>query len=347
MTNKYIVITTIHQKTEAIRRFEQLQDWHMVLVGDRKTPAIDSSANLTFLSLDRQQKLGYAFVEHCPYNHYARKNIGYLYAIEQGAEIIYDTDDDNLPYEHWEVPDFSCPRQYSSNRQFVNIYRYFTDEFIWPRGYPLDEIHGQTESKIQLLVPKAIGVWQGLVDQEPDVDAIFRLLFPKTLSFARKPSFFLAAGQYSPFNSQNTFWQPNAFPFLYLPATTSFRFTDILRSYIAQRLMWQEGLHLGFLSATVYQERNPHDLLKDFRDEVECYLNVKPIVRLLEQLSLEGEPSENVLATYSSLSRAGFVRAEEVALCRAWLADLERVKSTINKSGSLTAVWSQSVRPPT
>ena len=35
-------------------------------------------------------------------NHYIRKNIGYLYALENDASMILDTDDDNFPYpEKW------------------------------------------------------------------------------------------------------------------------------------------------------------------------------------------------------------------------------------------------------
>lgn len=36
-------------------------------------------------------------VRKLPYKSYTRKMIGYLYAISQGAEWIYDTDDDNRP----------------------------------------------------------------------------------------------------------------------------------------------------------------------------------------------------------------------------------------------------------
>ena len=32
-----------------------------------------------------------------PKNHYTRKNLGYLYAIKNGADAIIDTDDDNFP----------------------------------------------------------------------------------------------------------------------------------------------------------------------------------------------------------------------------------------------------------
>ncbi|PIO68768.1 hypothetical protein TELCIR_09431 [Teladorsagia circumcincta] len=41
---------------------------------------------------------GYSSERNLPYKSYTRKNIGYLYAIEHGAEWIYDTDDDNKPY---------------------------------------------------------------------------------------------------------------------------------------------------------------------------------------------------------------------------------------------------------
>ncbi|ETN70754.1 hypothetical protein NECAME_14556 [Necator americanus] len=40
----------------------------------------------------------YRIMGSLPYNSYARKNIGYLYAISNGAEWIYDTDDDNKPF---------------------------------------------------------------------------------------------------------------------------------------------------------------------------------------------------------------------------------------------------------
>ena len=32
-----------------------------------------------------------------PWNHFGRKNVGFLYAIAHGAHVIYDTDDDNIP----------------------------------------------------------------------------------------------------------------------------------------------------------------------------------------------------------------------------------------------------------
>ena len=54
--------------------------------------------NVVFLSVRDQRSMATRFpklFELIPWNHFGRKNIGYLFAIEQGAEVIWDFDDDN------------------------------------------------------------------------------------------------------------------------------------------------------------------------------------------------------------------------------------------------------------
>lgn len=325
MVSKFIVITTINEKTKAILDFEKRNDWHLIIVGDKKSSPIDSNKTLTFLSVDDQKKLGLSIVDFIPYNHYTRKNIGYLYAISQGAEIIYDTDDDNIPYSDWSISDFHCDLQLKAESRFVNIYSYFTNKKIWPRGFPLELIKDAGKEERLKTEVSEIGVWQGLADQDPDVDAIYRLVIGELLKFEIMPAVYLGEGQYCPFNSQNTAWNNKAFHQLYLPSTVSFRFTDILRGYVAQRLIWEQGLHLGFCSPTVYQERNSHDLMKDFRDEVDCYLNVQPIVKILDEMQFNGNPGDNLIRLYARLAEDGFVKPEEIKILDAWLADFEKV----------------------
>ena len=331
MTEKYIVITSINPKSLGVELFENKPDWHIVIVGDRKSVFIPSSERLTFLSLEAQQKLGYKLGTVCPYNHYARKNLGYLYAIEQGAEIIYDTDDDNvpyLPYENWSMPKFVCSSQYLSNQRFVNVYKYFSNEFIWPRGYPLDEIHSEASSHVIETESVDVGVWQGLVDDDPDVDALYRLIISpsvKSVRFERKEPIFLNRKQYCPFNSQNTLWNKRLFPLLYLPATVSFRFTDILRGYLAQRCMLEKELYLGFCSPTVYQRRNKHNLMKDFKSEIECYINAKSIVNLIDSIDLNQNLCDSLLKLYSKLALSGYVKESEVTILKAWIEDFNNL----------------------
>ena len=47
------------------------------------------------LSVQRQQDMDIDFAAQTPWNSFARKNVGYLFAISQGARFIWDFDDDN------------------------------------------------------------------------------------------------------------------------------------------------------------------------------------------------------------------------------------------------------------
>lgn len=323
---KFIVITTINAKSKAISEFEKMDGWHLVIVGDKKSKPIPGNENLTFLSVEDQQKLGFGLVRTLPYNHYTRKNIGYLYAISHGAELIYDTDDDNFPYPDWAFDSFGCNSKIDQDSKFLNIYRYFSKENIWPRGFPLDLIADSKELKVANTASAEIGVWQGLADKDPDVDAIYRLVLGgEILEFEDRHPIYLGKGNYCPFNSQNTMWNKKTFPLLYLPSTVSFRFTDILRGYIAQRLLWEQDLHLGFCRATVYQERNEHDLMRDFRDEIECYLNVRPIVDTMDAMNFSGDLNEDILLLYRKLAQEGFIKEQEVEMVEAWLADYQNI----------------------
>ena len=113
---------------------------------------------------------------------------------------------------------------------------------------------------------------------------------------------------------------------MYLPATCSFRMTDIWRSYIAQRLFPGLGARLVITSATVFQDRNEHDLMRDFRDEIEGYIGYERFVEVLEGTSIVGAAA-SVLADlrtlYTALISAGFFASDELEILDAWIADME------------------------
>ncbi|MEJ7663681.1 MAG: hypothetical protein WKG07_31160 [Hymenobacter sp.] len=195
--------------------------------------------------------------------------VGYLHAIQKGAQVIIDTDDDNIPYDGWQFPATEGTFATApADKGFVNIYKNFTSHHIWPRGYPLDLIlnadHNLKEEELTQQEAK-IGIWQGLADSDPDVDAIYRLVDNTEIFFDKRAPIVLPEGTLCPFNSQNTMIRRELFPLLYLPAYVTFRFTDILRGLVAQPIMWAHGYRLGFTEATVIQVRNPHDYVKDFR----------------------------------------------------------------------------------
>lgn len=52
--------------------------------------------NIFFLSDKDQLSLKNDFVNSLPWKSFGRKNVGYIYAIFNGAKIIWDFDDDNI-----------------------------------------------------------------------------------------------------------------------------------------------------------------------------------------------------------------------------------------------------------
>ena len=153
------------------------------------------------------------------------------------------------------------------------MFKFFSDALIWPRGFPLEHI--QTSKNIEDGLEQTIvsPIHQGLADLNPDVDAVYRLVKTLPQSFSQNAPIALGEGSWSPFNSQNTTWFKDAFPLLYIPSYCSFRMCDIWRSFVALRICCANDWPVLFHAATVYQERNEHDLLRDFRDEIEGYLH--------------------------------------------------------------------------
>ncbi|HSU65409.1 MAG TPA: STELLO glycosyltransferase family protein [Tepidisphaeraceae bacterium] len=322
-----VVITTIFPPTEVVRKFAAMSGWRLVVAGDRKTPADWAHPGVTFLSGADQERSGYRIARELPWNHYCRKMIGYVRAIRMGAQVIVDTDDDNIPKPDWSFPEFEGEFLTTGNRLgFINVYRLFTGQTIWPRGFPLELLTSpQAAPTRDQLTPAVsrVGIWQGLADGDPDVDAIYRLTNNTACYFNDGPPVVLGEGTVCPFNSQNTAYHRELFPLLYMPAHVTFRFTDILRGLVAQPILWAAGWRLGFTKATVVQERNPHNYLKDFESEIPCYLHAAKVIDVVGSVVSSRLPVlENLVRAYRELVRVGIVPDRELPLLDAWLEDV-------------------------
>jgi hypothetical protein len=330
----YIVITSIHGLTECIKEFAKKEGWHIVIVGDKKSKPIKSTDNLTYLSVGNQIDLGYHIVDALPYNHYCRKNIGYLYAMNNGAEVIYETDDDNSPYDdNWGVCRQMIKKIELSGSRFVNIFHQYTAQRpVWPRGFPLDEVLNEDAELNLNLKDKEVNVpvWGGITAGDPDLDSIYRLTNNKPIEFQTYGQMYLARECYCPFNSQDTFWFKEAFKLMLLPTTVEFRFTDILRGYIAQPILWAAGCRLGFTGVNTYQKRNEHNLMNDFRDEMRMFDKIKDIVECIENaVSDKMLIHSNLISVYKALYNEGVIKGEDIDILHAWLEDLYEAKKNV------------------
>lgn len=331
---KYLVVTSIAAPNQALKCLAkgcQENGYTFIVVGDKASPSDFHLDGCDFYGLDKQLKTNFEFARLCPTKHYARKNIGYLLAIAEKASIIIETDDDNIPKEDfWQTRNRTLNCCTIQNGGWVNIYSYFSNANIWPRGFPLEQLSNQFPAYESLDEKQSdCPIQQNLADENPDVDAVYRLILPLPQTFSPDRRIALANKSWCPFNSQNTAWWPQAYELMYLPAYCSFRMTDIWRSFIAQRIAWTNNWSVLFGPASVVQNRNLHNLLRDFEDEIPGYLNNSIICQALEDLPLKSgleNIADNMRICYDKLVSMSLIKKEELQLLDAWLKDIRSLR---------------------
>lgn len=298
-------------------------------VGDRKGPPAFVPAAGRYLGPAEQERLDFALARELPWDHYARKNLGYLVALRQGAEVVFETDDDNLLEQgFFQLEAGATEGHRPAGAGWVNVYRYFKGAGVWPRGFPLQQSAEGDPSDHVIDGSLDCPVQQVLVNGDPDVDAIYRLVIGKPVTFASRPPLLLGRGQWCPFNSQATVWRRQAMMLAYLPSYCSFRMTDIWRSFVAQRCLWELEQGVAYHAPRGRQERNAHDLMRDFAQEVPGYLHNHRIARAFEKATLVGGQdriADNMRVLYEKLVAWGLVGREELRLLEAWFTDLANI----------------------
>ena len=333
-----LVLTTINKVTKNIINIEngcKKKNWELRIVGDKKTPKNFKLNYGIFYSLSSQNKLGLNYTKRSLVNNYARKNIAYLMSIKNGTDIIIETDDDNYPLKNFFDDRFLIQKFYQvKNRGWINIYDIFKRDksLIWPRGLPLTEIIKKKKFRFKFKKNKCY-IQQGLCNLNPDVDAIFRLINSKiNVKFKNNLKIGISYNSITAFNSQNTTWFKEAFPLLYLPSTCTMRATDIWRSVIAQVILYNDRKDILFHSPNVFQKRNPHILMKDFKDEIPVYLDIESIYYSLKKINLKkGHQNylSNLVKCYKHLCEEGFFEKKEMTLVNLWKKDIQKLMNII------------------
>lgn len=366
----WAVVTTINPPTPATEKQANLPGWCMVVVGDKKGPHSyplnQPKSEVIFLDVKKQEDLitDFPFIKNLPWNHFGRKNLGYLYAIAKGAQNIYDFDDDNLlTARHLHLPgskEYISSYQNNShivinnqlhfqepvcyNESVLNPYPLFhpTNPQAWPRGYPLEKIKSTLYNRNPFPIKTNsfdnhnIGVVQYLANNDPDVDAIYRLTQPLPFDFSSKSSPQLVLPYncadkrkrlvFAPYNGQATLHLYSALWSLLLPVTIHGRVSDIWRGYAAQRIFSDINIRLSFHAAIVVQYRNSHNYLADFDSEEPLYKQSQTLVDELmdwefNQQTLPGR----IEALWISLYEHAYIGLEDVKLMQSWLFALIQI----------------------
>jgi len=330
---KSLVITTINKPNNNIKLFSKYSKknkWDFIVIGDRKTPKNFKIKYGNYFDLNSQKKLIFKFSKKCPKNNYARKNIGYLISIKNNADVIVETDDDNYPkknfFDEKKLKHFAFEIK---NKSWVNIYDLFVKKksYLWPRGLPLDHIN-KNKILLKKKILKNFYLQQGVCEKNPDVDAIYRI-FNKNINVSFKKNYKVSLGRsLSTFNSQNTIWFKEIFPLLYLPVTCPMRCTDIWRSLIALAILRNDNKKILFFGTSMRQERNYHNLINDFEEEVPMYLNNKNIYNLLSKIRFKKgirNYMKNLQLAYKFLIKNNFISKLEIKYLDLWIKDYKSI----------------------
>lgn len=328
--SKFIVTTTINDVTPALRKYDELEDWNLIVVGDKKTPNIKLK-NGEFIPWNLQNSLGFKCESHIPWNVIQRRNLGYLLAIRSGAEIIATIDDDNIPLQSWGqniyVGSSVTRRMISDSVVCDSLFEHsnVTTQKLWHRGFPiqrLEERHKRKESIATGFVDVQAGLWNG----DPDIDAVCRIAGgPFDLEFSNM-EFIIDNKCFSPYNTQNTLFSRRVAPAMCLMFSVG-RMDDIWASYMTQRIMRELDSHVLFTGPTVFQDRNEHDLSIDLENEMIGYRNTDDFISKLNQIDLSS--SNNVLEMYEKIveeiSNLKFIKKEISDFQRAWIEDVSKI----------------------
>jgi hypothetical protein len=289
-----VTVTTIHvpkviAALEENRRLFRHDAVQYVVVSDKKTPDTaadycrslrDEGVACEYLDLGSQD----AFLEkspalkaYLPYNSFARRNIGDLWAYLEGAEIIIRIDDDNFPVAehdffggHKIVGSTQEFRTVASSNGWFNCCQLLDarKREFYPRGFPYPQRWQPHELQWSVTKRRVLlnaGLWSG----EPDVDAVTRLCEPVQVT-GLKPQggpLLLEKATWCPINTQNTAFHRDLIPAAFVSPGVG-RYDDIFSGYLLRCLMDHFGDGVCYGLPIVHQDRNDHNLWNDLKLEM-------------------------------------------------------------------------------
>lgn len=332
---KFIVTTSINSPTKAIEKFDAMEDWHLIVIGDLKTPTDYKLKRGTYVPPSQQSTLGFNCVEQIPWNVIQRRNIGYLLALKEGADVIATVDDDNIPLPNWghgiEFPMRTERPWYRSDLVVDPLYvhecdlrnRGYPSLKLWHRGFPVQLLEERWKHDLISGGPSDIDVVADLWNGDPDVDAVCRIAHgPFDLFFSGRETIMES---FAPYNTQNTFFTRRVAPCMCLPFDIG-RMDDIWASYMTQRVMRQLKTRVLFRGPSVFQDRNVHDLSKDLEKELIGYRHTIPFLERLK--SIEVRETGSVLQMYTDvvcgIYGLPFITEEMYRFQRTWIDDVSR-----------------------
>lgn len=282
-----------------------------VVVGDKKTPAETAEycaqlaertgLRVEYFSPERQDSYLARFPklkEHIQWNCIQRRNVGILYAYEEGCETIATIDDDNFlaTEDYLGRHSLGAAQPFvsaASSTGWINVCTLLAEKHgrrFYHRGFPLEKrlpSEEWTEEETSGRVVVNAGLWLG----DPDVDAMERLYHladpTDATHLARDVRLSPAPKTWTTFNSQNTALVREVIPAYFLSPKVG-RYDDIWAAYVVKHIADHLGHRITFGQPLVKQERNPHNYWRDLDAERYGHALTLRFVEALASIRLSG-----------------------------------------------------------
>tara|TARA_B100000315_G_scaffold247429_1_gene276103 strand:+ start:727 stop:1851 length:1125 start_codon:yes stop_codon:yes gene_type:complete len=323
---KFVIVCTSINKCDDFfqkyydnaKKFGRLDEVSLVLVCDLKTPKEindvakpfrNQGLDIEILNVGEQEEYLNKFPELkklIPYNSDNRRNIGYLYAVDYGGEVIVSVDDDNFPileqdfYKGHSIcgTEIKATKISSDNKWFNFLEFAKTDNKtrLYPRGFPHIRRHQKPKITQHEDICK-ISINAGFYVNNPDVDAITRIDNPaKIISYDLKKDYAADNGTFICINSQNTSFAKKVLPCYYfipqgqvIDGLKIDRFGDIWQGFFAKKCIDAKKEFVAFGAPICYHERNTHSLFKDLSQELKAIECTNYIAKFLEDTEITGD----------------------------------------------------------
>lgn len=350
-----IIMPTIHVP-------KNLDEWapllstgdDIIIAGNDRTPHDEVTAYLDDLA-DRHQTLHIEYLhpdeelstrwEHESFlerNHTHRRNLALINALWRGTDLLVTIDDDNYPMQRTWLQGVQNLVNLPNNRQVIKGSEFWNAASmcvppVIHRGYPVSR--WQTYEEVTYEAPNAeeIGVVACLWLGDPDINAMERILKDPVVTGIHQ-SVTLGADVWCPFDSQSTAIAGKLAPLMFMWTNVG-RMDDIWASYLMRAIMDILSVHVTYGRPVVRQDRNPHNLIKDLKDEMLGYEHTEDLCTLLREIrdeaniagvGLGGDVLEllDYFVTELDIQRPWWLPAQTVDALFAWVADVKWMRRT-------------------
>lgn len=277
---KVITTTTINPPTDAIKQYDNMDGWELIVVGDRKTPDYRLERGRYVTWKEQQDK----YPDLCgligPDSVRRGRMIAFIEAHRAGADIVASIDDDNYPLHGWGKEVLVGKRvtaaYFKTNALCLDpLHTIGLDE--WHRGFPVDIVYVRPllSKEVQHITPLVqADLWTG----DGDVDATVRLA--KRPDFGYRTYARFTTNAFSPVNTQNTFILGKYLKDFYANIPFIGRMDDIWAGYLFEAMHPGSVLY-GHQTVLCSQDRTAQSIINDLKEELFGYKNTYDFLQAL------------------------------------------------------------------